>query len=307
MNQTRVIITGGSGFIGSNIAKKCLEDGFDVGIIDIKKPDSDLAIDVEYFNTDIRNRSGLEVAFNEFKPDVCIHCAAQISIQKSLESPEYDADVNVLGSINVAELSKKYCNLGLIFSSSGGGIYGNVPTGKADINYETKPTNPYAQHKLVFERVLLSDSFSSMNSVILRYSNVYGKGQKPESEAGVVSIFIDRIKSDKPVKIFGKNTSMDFGCVRDYIHVSDIVKANMWGIQELKESKKTQIINCCTGIGTNTAELASIIYKHLGKFPHFEFEPPRKGDVERSVLDETEFCAKISKPKDLEEGISQTT
>ena len=316
----KILVTGGAGFIGSNVSDALVKDGHEVTVLDNLSTGKEENInpEVKFYNVDLLDIESLELVFREFKPDVVNHHAAQIDVRKSVEDPAFDAETNIIGSINLFELSINYGVRRIIFSSTGGALYGEPEKLPATEDTPIEPLSPYGVAKYCAENYLnyfkrlyeLRDRHASLRSahddkeersvgierVILRYANVYGPRQDPLGEAGVVAIFAGKIlKGEKPV-IFG-----DGNQTRDYIYVEDVVKANVLALEG-----KEGIYNIGTGRETSVNELIEIFSKVLGREIKPEYAPPRIGEVHRISLDadmakkELGFVPKYSLP----EGIS---
>ena len=297
----KILVTGGAGFIGSNVSDALVKDGHEVTVLDNLSTGKEENInpEVKFYNVDLLDIESLELAFREFKPDVVNHHAAQIDVRKSVEDPAFDAETNIIGSINLFELSINYGVRRIIFSSTGGALYGEPEKLPADEYTPIEPISPYGVAKYCVENYLnYFKRLYGVERVILRYANVYGPRQDPLGEAGVVAIFIGKIlKGEKPV-ILGDGTQ-----TRDYIYVEDVVKANVLALEG-----KEGTYNIGTGKETSVNELIEIFSKVLGHEIKPEYAPPRKGEVHRISLDgekakrELGFVPKYS----LEEGIKKT-
>jgi len=318
----KILVTGGAGFICSNVVDALVKDGHEVTVLDNLSTGKEENInpEVKFYNIDLLDIESLEFVFRELKPDVVNHHAAQIDVRKSVEDPAFDAETNIIGSINLFELSINYGVRRIIFSSTGGALYGEPKALPASEDTPIEPLSPYGVAKYCVENYLnyfkrlyeLRDRHASLRSahddkeersvgierVILRYANVYGPRQDPLGEAGVVAIFTGKIlKGEKPV-IFGDGTQ-----TRDYVYVEDVVKANVLALEG-----KEGIYNIGTGKETSVNELIDIFSKVLGREIKPEYAPPRKGEVSRISLDadmakrELGFVPKYS----LEEGIRKT-
>jgi UDP-glucose 4-epimerase len=297
----KILVTGGAGFIGSNVVDAFVKDGHEVTVLDNLSTGKEENInpEVKFYNVDLLDIESLELVFREFKPDVVNHHAAQIDVRKSVEDPAFDAETNIIGSINLFELSINYGVRRVIFASTGGALYGEPKALPAKENTPIEPLSPYGVAKYCAENYLnYFKRLYGIERVILRYANVYGPRQDPLGEAGVVAIFTGKIlKGEKPV-IFG-----DGNQTRDYVFVEDVVKANVLALEG-----KEGIYNIGTGIETSVNELIDIFSKVLGCEIKPEYAPPRIGEVHRISLDadmakrELGFVPKYSLP----EGVRKT-
>jgi UDP-glucose 4-epimerase len=297
----RILLTGGTGFIGSNIVVGYLKDKHEVAVVSnlsYEKRES-LNKKAKFYKADIRNKEVLEKVFKDFKPEIVNHHAGHTGVKESVENPVYDAEINIIGSINVFELAVKCGVRRIIFPSTGGGLYGEPAKLPANENTPIEPISPYGVSKYCVENYLnYFKRLYGIERVILRYANVYGPRQEPLGKAGVVEIFTGKIlKGETPV-IYGDGTQT---C--DYIFVEDVVRANILALHG-----QEGIYNIGTGTETSVNELIKIISKVLGREVKPEYAPPRKWEVKRISLDigrakkELGFAPKCS----LEEGIRRT-
>lgn len=305
----KILVTGGAGFIGSNVADGYIEAGHDVSVVDNlytgKKGNVNRA--ARFYELDIRSERLGEV-FEKERPETVSHHAAQISVPESVANPAFDAEVNVLGFINVLQCSIKYGVKKIIFISSGGAIYGEAGEYPTSESYMPQPLSPYAITKLVSENYLEFYRHQyGLDYTVLRYANVYGPRQIPKGEAGVVSIFIENILSKKQSVIYHFPEDPD-GMERDYCYVGDVVKANIIAL----EKGSAGIFNIGTGVPTKTSELYNAVYGSLDNpdtgIRNPARAPARQGDIRRS-------CLSIGKARthlgwtpsvSLKEGIRQT-
>ncbi|MCP5042607.1 MAG: NAD-dependent epimerase/dehydratase family protein [bacterium] len=285
----RILITGGAGFVGSHIADACLVAGHQVLIVDDlstgrRRNLPEGCEGIEFIEGDIRNAAWLAETVRRFRPEVVSHQAAQTSVAISAREPVLDADINVLGSLNLLDACVASEVAHVIFASTGGAIYGEVPDGeRARLDWQPKPLSPYACSKFAVEGYLeCYRAEHGLRSTVLRYANVYGPRQDPHGEAGVVAIFSQRAFDGLPLTVYARVDEGDPGCVRDYVYVNDVVRANLMAIDDrLGES----MINVCTGVGISTLELAEAIKRHTRSGSEIGYGPRRVGDIERSVLD----------------------
>ena len=299
--KMNILVTGGAGFIGSNIVDALVEKGHKVAVVDDLSTGKkeNLNLNAQSFNIDLRDKDALDKVFQSGRPKIIYHVAAQIDVRKSAADPAFDASVNIIGSINLFELAVKYNARRIIFSSTGGALYGEPENLPADEHTEVAPLAPYGVSKYCTEQYL--NYFKSMygiERIILRYANVYGPRQDPLGEAGVIAIFTGRILNVENPIIYG-----DGNQTRDYVYVEDIVKANL-----LAMDGKQGIYNIGTGIETSVNELVKMFSNVLNKDIKPVYELPRKGEVQRIALDGTKaknelgFTPQFS----LEEGLKKT-
>lgn len=302
----RILVTGGAGFIGSHIADALLDDGHEVAILDDLSSGNRRNVPeaAHFAEGDIRDAETVDRLLGDFRPDVVSHQAAQVSVSRSTREPQYDASVNVLGSLNLLESSVRHGVSRFVFASTGGAIYGEVPEGeRADIDRPPAPLSPYGCAKLSVESYLrYYEHEHGLPYTVLRYANVYGPRQDPHGEAGVVAIFARRLLAGEPIRINARRTEGDPGCVRDYVHVRDVVAANLAAVAGKVEAP---VSNVATGRGTTTLELANLLTDAAGSIANITFGPRRPGDLERSVLAPSPT---VPGPRvTLEEGIRETT
>lgn len=302
----RILVTGGAGFIGSHIIEHALSAGHELAALDnlSSGKKANLPPGVKLYEVDVRDREKTRAAFADFKPDAVSHQAAQASVSVSMKDPALDAAVNVVGGIIVAEATLEIGASNLVFASTGGAIYGNIAEGAADESHEKVPISPYAIHKFAFEQLLeMYRRERGLAPVILRYANVFGPRQDPHGEAGVVAIFFERALRNAPIQINGMRSEGDAGCIRDYVYVSDVARANLLALEGKLD---TPILNLGTGVGTSTSALAESILQLADSQSATGFGAPRVGDVERSVLDGRLATQKLGPFTAVARGLEET-
>ncbi|HQU74710.1 MAG TPA: NAD-dependent epimerase/dehydratase family protein, partial [Calditrichia bacterium] len=219
----KILITGGAGFIASNVADRYIELGHEVVIVDnlVTGQRENIPEKATFYEMDICDPE-LAAVFEKEKPEVVNHHAAQLDVRKSVADPIYDANINVLGSLNILQNCAKFGTRKFIFASTGGAIYGEQDYFPADEHHPNQPLSPYGITKLATEKYLyfFNDSYG-LTYTILRYANVYGPRQNPHGEAGVVAIFARRMLKGEQPMINGSGEQ-----TRDYVFVGDVVKAN---------------------------------------------------------------------------------
>ncbi|MGB5546126.1 MAG: NAD-dependent epimerase/dehydratase family protein [Polyangiales bacterium] len=302
----KILVTGGAGFIGSHVAEAALEAGHEVLVVDDLSSGrtENVPPGVGFEQIDIRNRDALRKVALAFGPDAISHHAAQASVSVSVREPILDAEVNVLGSLNVAEIALD-CKSRLVFSSTGGALYGEVPEGQvAAEGWPALPLSPYACSKASFELYLQAyGQASGLRYTILRYANVYGPRQNPHGEAGVVAIFLRRLLQGEPIQINARRKEGDDGCVRDYVYVRDSVRANLAAFEGALDGRT---INIATGVPTSTRALGEQLLSLVGQPAVVSDGAFRPGDLERSVLDPAVMISVLGEPTPLERGLSDT-
>lgn len=289
----KVLITGGAGFIGSNIAEKLLKDGHSVVVIDNLSTgrEENIFPSVKFYKIDIQDKA-IEDIFKEEKPDIVSHHAAQIDVRKSVADPIFDASANIMGSINILENCMKFGVKKVIFASSGGVVYGEQKTFPASESHPNYPICPYGVAKLTVEHYLYYYHFVyKLPYICLRYANVYGPRQNPFGEAGVVAIFTQKMLNNQQVIINGDGEQ-----TRDYVYIDDVVNANILAMNH----PSSDIFNIGTGIETNVNQ----IFDELKRLTNYKLDrvygPAKDGEQRRSVLE-------CSKAKTVLNWIPKTT
>lgn len=303
----KILLTGGAGFIGSHIADALLEAGREVVVMDDLSSGSAENVPEKalFLEADIRDRDAVARAFEAHRFDAVCHQAAQTSVSVSTREPIRDAEVNVIGSLNLLEACREHGIAHFVFASTGGAIYGEIPEGqRAGEAWTPHPISPYACAKLSFETYLRAYGHEHGTPyTILRYGNVYGPRQDPHGEAGVVAIFSQRLVAGDPVRINAREEVGDAGCIRDYVYVKDVVRANLLAL----EGKLTDhVLNVGTGVGTSTLQLAESIERALEVDAVKEHGSRRAGDLERSVLEPNDQLLAFGAPVPIDEGIAAT-
>jgi UDP-glucose 4-epimerase len=282
----KVLVTGGAGFIGSHVAEALLAASHEVLVLDDLSSGrrENVPERASFVQGDIRDADFVAKVFADFEPDVVTHQGAQTSVSVSTREPLRDAEVNILGSLNIMNASVKHKVRRIVFASTGGAIYGEIPDGvRATEQTPPNPLSPYACSKFSVEKYLTAyASEHKLASTVLRYANVYGPRQDPHGEAGVVAIFTQRVLAGEPIQINARAELGDPGCVRDYVYVADVVRANLLAIDGKLDKSP---VNVCTGVPTSTLELAQLIEQASGVKAVLRHGPRRDGDVQRSVLD----------------------
>jgi UDP-glucose 4-epimerase len=303
----RVLVSGGAGFIGSHIVEALLGAGHQVLVLDDLSTGKreNVSSGAELAVIDLRDRDGVAKAVGSFRPDAISHQAAQASVVVSMRDPALDVQVNVLGSLHLLEAAVESGVKRFVFASTGGAIYGEVPEpDRADESRMPRPFSPYAISKLATEHLLgVYARERGLDVTVLRYANVYGPRQDPHGEAGVVAIFAASALQSKTLRVFGRHAGGDGGCVRDYVFVSDVVRANT---AALEGRISPGVLNVGTGVGTTTQALAELVVAAAGGASPIESGPPRTGDVARSVLNVERYRELLGATTPLSAGLAQT-
>lgn len=278
------LVTGAAGFIGSNLVDRLLADGHRV--VGLDNFATGRATNLEHLQdnpdfffveADIVT-ADLAAVFSEHRPEAVFHLAAQIDVRHSVVDPQFDASVNVVGTVRLAEAARRAGVRKIVHTSSGGSIYGIPPTYPTSEDVPTDPASPYAAGKVGGEIYL--NTFRHLYGLECSHiapANVYGPRQDPHGEAGVVAIFAQALLSGKPTKVFGDGSN-----TRDYVFVDDVVDAF---IQASGEAGGGQRFNVGTGVETSDRALHTAVAAAVGAPDDPEFHPPRLGDLKRSCLD----------------------
>ncbi|MBE0479480.1 MAG: NAD-dependent epimerase/dehydratase family protein [Dehalococcoidia bacterium] len=274
----KILVTGGAGFIGSHIVDSYINLGHDVAVVDNLSTGfrRNLNGAARFYQLGIEE-NGLAAVFDEEKPDIVNHQAAQIDVRKSSEDPVHDATVNILGSLNVLANCVRANVSRFIYASSGGAVYGDVNYLPADEAHPINPISQYGVSKHTVEHYIqLYSTLHGLKYVILRYGNVYGPRQNPFGEAGVVAIFAIQMLTGKQPVIFGPGNK-----TRDYVHVSDVAAANVHALEHGDDC----ILNIGTGRETSDQEIFDTLADTLSYPSSPSYAPVRKGEVYRICLE----------------------
>jgi UDP-glucose 4-epimerase len=301
----KAVVTGGAGFIGSNVVDALLERGDEVVVVDDlstgKRQNVELALGngARVVEADIRDGQALRELFDEARPDVVFHLAAQIDVRKSVADTPLDAMINVVGTINVLEAALKV-GARVVNSSTGGAIYGEGKVIPAPEDHPADPEAPYGQSKFSAEGYLeLYRRLHGLSTISLRYGNVYGPRQDPLGEAGVIAIFCGKLTDGEKPTVFGDGLQ-----TRDYVYVGDVVAANL----AAAESEATGPFNIGTGRQTTVLDIIEALGEIAGRDFEAEFAPERPGEVRHIALDYTRAREQLGyEPKvGLREGLERT-
>ncbi len=297
----KALITGGAGFIGSHVADFLLKNGEDVAIVDNLSTGNKKNIDpkAKFYKMDIRDKKIFKV-FEKEKPDFVFHLAAQIDVRKSVEDPISDAEVNILGSLNIMEAAAVNRVKKIIIASTGGAIYGEAKLIPTPEDYYERPLSPYGINKLSMEKSLFFyKKVKGLDYTILRLANVYGPRQNSKGEAGVVAIFIDKLLGGEQPFINGNGNQ-----TRDYVYVKDVARAFTMA-QEKTQSDK---FNIGTSKETTVNEIFDKIVSEIKIKTEKKYREIKKGEQQRSCLDYRRIKQELNwlPEYDLDEGIKET-
>lgn len=293
----KIIITGGAGFIGSHVVEFAIENNNQVIVIDnlVSGKLSNLPDDkrVVFYQADIL-KDNIEYIFERENPDYCIHLAAQTSVNYSEIDPIYDAQMNILGSINLLNLCKKY-KIKKFVTASSAAVYGIPEKLPIDENSQTKPISFYGISKLTMEKYI---QHFEIPYIIFRFSNVYGPRQSSSKESGVIAIFHDAMLNNKQIEIFGDGTQ-----IRDFIFVKDVAVI-------INKVINTDISNITCNFSSNTGITINQLFKLMKKMYNYKYDPiylsPRTGDIKNSILDNSQIIKNFPDLKftDINKGLN---
>jgi UDP-glucose 4-epimerase len=297
----KVLVTGGAGFIGSHLVDRLIQEGHEVVVVDNLSTGKrrNLNRAARFFKLDIQSWR-LERVFRNERPNLVMHLAAQMDVRKSVEDPIFDAQVNVLGMLNVLQQAIKHGVRKVVFSSSGGAIYGEQEVYPAPESHVTRPLSPYGISKLCGEQYLsYYQRVSGLQIVSLRYANVYGPRQDPDGEAGVVAIFIQKLLNNEQAIVYGNGRQ-----TRDFVYVEDVVEANLAVMGQ--ETQGTY--NVGTGEETSINDLLRILVSRTNSTCKEVHGPAKAGEQARSVIDSGKLRQELSwEPRtELSEGLKRT-
>jgi UDP-glucose 4-epimerase len=270
----RAIVTGGAGFIGSHVADALLARGDEVHVVDSLATGSraNVPAGAELHEVDIRD-AALADLVAEVRPELVFHLAAQADVGTSVERPDFDADVNVVGTVRLLEATRRV-GASVVFTSTGGAMYGECET-PADESHPREPLSPYGTSKLAGEEYLQTwNRLHGMANVVCRLANVYGPRQLPSLEGGVVAIFLNRLRAGEQTTIFGDGLQ-----TRDFVFVGDVAS----GL--LAAADGSGVYNIGTGVRTSVLDLHRLCAEVAGVAAEPTLGEPRAGDLRDSVLD----------------------
>jgi UDP-glucose 4-epimerase len=291
------MVTGGAGFIGSHVVDALLARGDDVYVLDDLSSGKREFVDPGATLCEGDIRRDADAAFEEARPEVCFHLAAQADVPTSVERPDFDAEVNVVGTIRILEAARRN-GAQVVFSSTGGAIYGecDAPAREDD---PRRPLSPYGAGKLAGEEYLAAwNRLHGSGHISLRFANVYGPRQSASLEGGVVAIFLERIAAGEPTLIYGDGLQE-----RDFVHVEDVAAAML-----AAAGHGGGVFNVASGTPTTVLQLHELCSRVAGSDREPEFKPQRPGDVRRSALDPSLAAGELGwrAKHDLEAGLRAT-
>lgn len=275
----KILVTGGAGFIGSHVVDRFVREGHQVVVVDNLSMGRREYVNprVKLYPLDIRSPRLAEV-FEAERPEVVDHHAAQMDLRRSVRDPAFDAQVNILGSLNLLECCRRVGVKRLLFASTGGAIYGDGALLPTPEDHPTRPASPYGISKLAVEHYLACwEAVHGIRAFALRYANVYGPRQNPTGEAGVVAIFANRLVGGAEAVINGDGEQ-----TRDYVYVGDVAEANL---RALERRELSGVVNIGTGVETSVNEVFRGLARAAdvrGKVSH---APAKPGEQRRSALE----------------------
>jgi UDP-glucose 4-epimerase len=275
----KVLVTGGAGFIGSHVVDRCIEAGHEVAVVDDLSTGRQEHVQpaARLHIADIRSPALADV-FRTEAPEAVIHLAAQAAVSRSVADPHLDADINVLGSINLLECSRRGAVRRVVYVSTGGAAYGDTEVIPTPEDHPTRPVSPYGVSKVAAEHYLACwEALYGLSGIVLRLANIYGPRQSPHGEAGVVAIFTDRLLRGEPCVINGDGLQ-----TRDYVYVGDVAEA---ALLALEQPGATGLVNVGTGVETSVVTLFERLRAAAGGHGDARHGPARPGEQRRSVLD----------------------
>ena len=299
----RYLVTGGAGFLGSHLIEALLQRGHSVVCLDNystgkRENIQRFANQIQVFSGDLLDTKIIQSLIREV--DAIYHLGAQISVSRSVREPLYDASVNINGMLNLLQAACKAEISRVVFTSTGGAIYGEPSTLPVPESTLEEPESPYGISKLTGERYLLWYFRQyGLSYGIIRPANIFGPRQDPLGEAGVISIFLERLRSNRALHIFGDGRD-----TRDYVYVDDIVELCIRAM----ETPVNETFNGGTGQQTSVLDLISVIETVTGLTANKQFDPPRAGDIHNIALDSTKARRLLGwDPKtDMLTGIKKT-
>jgi UDP-glucose 4-epimerase len=275
--MNKLLVTGGAGFIGSHLVEALLAQGHRVSVLDnlYSGLREQVPAGVPFLEADIRSEEAARWVREE-RFDVIFHQAAQMDVRKSVSEPVFDADVNILGSLNLLQAAVAAGTRRLVFASSGGAAYGEQESFPATEDHRLHPDSPYGITKMVIEHYLrVFGHLHGLQHVVLRYANVYGTRQSPHGEAGVVAIFARMMAQGRQPVINGDGTQ-----TRDFVHVQDVVQANLAAMH----CPAGAVYNVGTGVETDINTVFDLLNQHFGQRFVRTYAPAKPGEQQRSVI-----------------------
>ena len=297
----KILVTGGAGFVGSHVVDRCVEAGHGVAVVDDLSSGQRQQVNAaaRLHVVDIRTPA-LDDVFRGEAPEAVVHLAAQASVGRSVANPQLDAEINVLGSLNLLEGARRAGTRRFVYISTGGAGYGDTDVVPTPESHPTRPVSPYGTSKVAAELYLgCWEALHGLSGVVLRLANIYGPRQNPHGEAGVIAIFTDRLLRGEPCIINGDGLQ-----TRDYVYVGDVAEA---ALRALERPQVTGPVNIGTGVETTVVALFEALRAAFGH-GQSRHGPARPGEQRRSLLDASRarqvlgWTARVG----LDEGLRRT-
>lgn len=300
----KILVTGGAGFIASHLVDKLIAEGHHVAVIDNLSAGRKENINANaiFYKIDICDAAALEEVFKHERPEIINHHAAHVNVRKSVEMPVYDANINILGSLNLCELAKKYQIKKFIYVSTGGAVYGEPSDLPVKETCPVEPLSQYGVSKHTVEHYLsIFHKLYDLDFTVLRYPNVYGPRQSPHGEAGVVAIFSELILQNARPTIFGDGSK-----TRDYVYIDDIITANLIVLNNIGNG---EIYNLGWGKEISDLEVFHAVKRALKSDIEPIFSQKRPGEIDHISLDSSKALKELNwRPKiAFDEGVTLAT
>lgn len=298
----RILVTGGAGFIGSNIVDAALAHGHEVAVLDDLSTgrEANLNPKAKFYRADIRDNDALSRVFDEFQPEMISHQAAKADVRESLQKPQLYAQVNIIGSLNLLENARRVGTKKVIYAGTGGATYGEPLYLPVREDHPVNPLDPYGASKHQVEHYLFLYKYNyGLNYTVLRYPNVYGPRQNPFGEAGVIAIFTYKMLKGETPTINGKGDKE-----RDFCFVGDVARANVLALA----AGDNEIYNIGSGIGTDINTLYGKLQDATGFHQPANYAPDKPGEVYKIYLDATKAGKELGWEANmsLEQGLTLT-
>ncbi|MCG3174732.1 MAG: UDP-glucose 4-epimerase [Myxococcota bacterium] len=298
----RCLVTGGAGFIGSHLTDRLIAEGHDVAVIDNLSTGvrSQVHEKARFHQTDIRDRTAMDRVFAEEKPEAMFHLAAQMDVRRSVADPGYDADVNLIGLLNLLEAGRRNGLQFTVFASSGGAIYGEQDVFPAPEGHEKRPCSPYGVSKYAGELYLNYYHIEyQLGYAAMRFANIYGPRQNPHGEAGVVAIFAVKLLRGETPTIYGEGRQ-----TRDFVFVLDAVDSMVRAMK----TRKTGAYNIGSGVETDINTIAAHLIQAAGFSGQAAHAAAKPGEQMRSCLDAGKAKRELgwSPSRDVDAGLRET-
>jgi UDP-glucose 4-epimerase len=309
MKTGKALVTGGAGFIGSHVADGLIADGYDVTVIDNLSSGRREQVPraANFHELDIGSPDAATLV-RDGRFDVLCHLAAQIDVRKSVADPVFDAEVNIAGTLNLLEAVRVGGGATrVVFSSTGGAIYGDLTAPPSAEDAPKDPQSPYGTAKLAVEYYMgYYGRVHGLETIALRYANVYGPRQDPHGEAGVVAIFCGRVLDGKPITVFGSGAQ-----TRDYVYVGDVARANVRAARAplpASTGVDSRAVNIGTGVETDVITLANVLMQGAGREVEVQHAPARPGEQMRSAVrvDRAASLLEWRPEVSLQDGLTRT-